>query len=186
MNASVNPIISTPSSSIMDTSNLNLIFAGAFDGGAEDIEACSGAFGWHGNDSNVSYAIDMSVLNQITFTDAVKQPDFIYEKYYLANGAYAVVRGEDIDRTVTCITDLNITVNTDTLFLFYEYYPYNGETFCADPSGNQQGEVTILAQDITAFSAESVNDIIRLSIDMEREIRGTSCGVHVSKQKGVF
>ncbi|MCJ7766530.1 MAG: hypothetical protein MUP09_11390, partial [Thiovulaceae bacterium] len=142
--------------------------------------------GWHGNDSNLSYGIAMSVDN-VTITDTVT-PDFIYEKYYLTDTAYAVARGNDIDLNAGCITDLNLSVNDDTLFLFYGYQPYNGDTFCADSGlkGVIEGNVTILSYDVKAFNARAVNDVIRLSIESARVIRGATNNVRVSKQKGVF
>jgi len=165
----------------MASTDINLVFAGAFDGGSEDIAACSGAFGWHSAASDLSFDVSVGA-NSILINDAVK-PSFIYEKYYLTKTAYAVTRGADIDLSATCITDLNISVDANTLFLFSDYQPYQGETFCAD-SG--VGKAAILAQDVTAFSAQDVNDIIRLSIDMNKNVRGRTCGVHVSKQKAVF
>lgn len=173
--------LSTPNTTALSSNDINLIFAGAFDGGSEDIEACSGAFGWHGANSDLSFDVSMGV-NNILITDAVK-PSFIYEKYYLTQTAFAVARGADINLAATCITDLNASADENTLFLFYDYQPYKGENFCADGG---VGKAAVLAQEVSAFSAESVNDIIRLSIDMDQTIRGRSCGVHVSKQKAVF
>ncbi len=175
--------LATPHSIDINVPNLNLVFAGAFDGGSEEISACHGAFGWHGNDSNLSYDITMGV-DTINITDSVG-PDFIYEKYYLTHTAYGVARGADIDLTSTCIANLDVPVDANTLFLFYNYYPYAtpSQTFCAEGG---EGNVTILAQEVTSFTAQAVNDVIRLSIDMNKEIRGRTCGVHVSKQKAVF
>lgn len=178
--------LSAPNNTMTDNTDLNLIFSGAFDGGSEDISACSGAFGWHGAASDLSYDITMAI-GSITISDTVKKPDFIYEKYYLSKTAYAVARGADINLASSCITDLNASTDLNTLFLFSDYRPYQAETFCADTGiGTKEGSVTILAQDVTAFSAQTVNDVIRLSIDMNRDIRGKTCGVHVSKQKAVF
>ena len=176
--------LATPDNNLSTNPEFNLIFAGAFDGGSEDIAACSGAFGWHGAASDLSFDITMGT-DTITITDTPK-PSFIYEKYYLTQTAYAVARGADIDLTSSCITDLNVSANANTLFLFYDYRPYAtpSETFCGEAGGS--GEATILAQDVSAFSAQEVNDIIRLSIDMQRDVRGRTCGVHVSKQKAVF
>ena len=173
--------LSTPHTTAMTDPNLNLIFAGAFDGGSEDISACNGAFGWHTAASDLSFDVTVGVDN-IVITDAVK-PDYIYEKYYLRKTAYAVARGADIDLTSSCITDLNASADANTLFLFYDYQPYKGENFCADGG---VGNAVVLAQDVTAFSAQESNDVIRLSIDMKRDVRGRTCGVHVSKQKAVF
>lgn len=185
MNASVKATftLSTPGSVNINEPNLNLVFAGAFDGGSEEISACSGAFGWHGNDSNLSYDITMGA-GTINITDSVK-PDLIYEKYYLTHTAYAVARGADLDLSSACIADLGVPVDANTLFFFYNYHPYAtpSQSFCADGG---EGSVTILAQDVTAFTAQAVNDVIRLGIDMDKAIRGRTCGVHVSKQKAVF
>jgi len=183
MNASdkVTLTLATPNSTALASADINLIFAGAFDGGSEEIEACSGAFGWHGADSNLSYDIAMG-NDSITITDTVS-PAFIYEKYYLSQTAYAVARGADVDLTSSCITDLNASADVNTLFLFYDYQPFQGESYCGDGG---VGKATVLAQDVTAFSAQEVNNIIRLSIDMDKNVRGRTCGVHVSKQKAVF
>ena len=173
--------LSTPHTIAMTYPNLNLIFAGSFDGGSEDISACNGAFGWHGAASDLSFDVSVGA-DTISITDTVK-PVYIYEKYYLSKTAYAVARGADIDLTSSCITDLNASADANTLFLFYDYHPYKGENFCGDGG---VGSATVLAQDVTAFSAEESNDVIRLSIDMQRDVRGRTCGVHVSKQKAVF
>jgi prepilin-type N-terminal cleavage/methylation domain-containing protein len=172
--------LSTPHTIALVTPDINLVFSGAFDGGSEDVTACSGAFGWHGAASDLSFDVSVGVDN-IVITDAVK-PDFIYEKYYLTKTAYAVARGADVNVS-GCTIDPSLVVNDNTLLLFYDYQPYDGETFCGDGG---VGEVAVLAQDVTAFSAQETNNIIRLSIDMHRDIRGKTCGVHVSKQKAVF
>lgn len=172
----------TPGNAMSNSTDLNLIFAGAFDGGAGSVSACNGAFGWHNPSSTLSYDLSFNADKNITITDSVK-PEFIYEKYYLTHTAYAVARGADIDLTSACVSSLGVPVDENTLFLFYDYQPYLGETYCADGG---DGNASVLAQDVTAFTAESINDVIRLSIDMNRDIRGKTCGVHVSKQKAVF
>jgi hypothetical protein len=80
---------------------------------------------------------------------------------------------------------LDQNVDENTTFLFYAYQPYQGETFCADKSGNKSGKVSILAENVVSFRASYVNDAIRISIDMNKSIRG-SHPVHISKQKAVF
>jgi len=183
MNASTKTTftLSTPHTLASANTDLNLVFSGAFDGGSDEISACSGAFGWHGAASDLSYDVSVGVDN-IVITDTVK-PDFIYEKYYLSKTAFAVARGADVNLGASCITDLNASANANTLFLFYDFQPYKGENFCADGG---VGKAAVLAQDVTAFSAQGINDIIRLSIEMQRDIRGKTCGVRISKQKAVF
>jgi prepilin-type N-terminal cleavage/methylation domain-containing protein len=165
----------------LDSNEVNLIFSGSMDDGSDETySACNDAFGWHGNSSNLSYDISIST-NSIEITDAT-QPQFIYEKYYLSNTAFAVARGADLSDFCGYDTSLLNNVST-TLFLFYNYRPFKGETFCADGG---VGEIAVLAEDVSAFKAEYINDSIRLSIDMNRSIRGSKSVVHITKEKVVF
>jgi prepilin-type N-terminal cleavage/methylation domain-containing protein len=188
MNASIKPNLKALGAlSSLDITDRDLIFAGSFDGGSESISTCEGAYGWHGNESKLSYTI-ASVSNDTIKLDETASdypPEYIYEKYYLANGAFAVARGEDIDQAASCISDLNQEVNNNTLLLFYDFYPYQGSTYCADKSGSQAGKVSILSYNVAAFGARYQNDIIHLSIDMNKSINGTNA-VHITKQKAVF
>jgi prepilin-type N-terminal cleavage/methylation domain-containing protein len=173
-----------------DSDRYNLVFAGAFDRGDERIRACRGAYGWHGQDSDLSYDIDIQD-GSIAITDATP-PLYIYEKYYLSTGAYAVARAADIDTGASCFTELNATLggtlDANALLLFSDYRPWKGETFCADPGsdGSPEGNVTLLAPDVVAFRAEHRNGVIRLSLEMNQSIRGSQSPVHISKQKAVF
>lgn len=173
--------------------DVNLVFSGAFDAGTEEsTQACAGAFGWHGNDSQLSYDIAVNNnLNKIVITDAL-QPEYIYEKYYLTKSAYAIARGADLDfsdigncNSGSYVFPADANFST-TLFLFYEYQPFRGETFCGDKNGaNRAGKVSILAEDVSAFQAEYVNETIKINLDMNRSIRGSSA-VFISKQKAIF
>jgi prepilin-type N-terminal cleavage/methylation domain-containing protein len=182
MQASSRPDLNTPDTqNDLNITRKNLLLTGAFGDGSEELKACAGAFGWHGNSSDLSHGISGASTDTITFSTA---PDTIYEKYYITNGAYAIARGEDIDTTASCIASLGTEVDDNTLFLFYNYYPYNSETYCVDGGS---GGVSILAQNVKGFRASYVNDVIRLSIDMEKEIRGADNNdVTISKQKAVF
>ncbi|MBN2869497.1 MAG: type II secretion system protein [Campylobacterales bacterium] len=180
MNRSHRPVLHTPQttkSAIEATQNakwesftwndIALIFSGTFDEGTPAL-----------------HPIMMSADETITFTGTA--PDTIYEKYLLADSAYAVTRGEHIDQSAPCIVALGLTpqVLDNALLLFYDYRPWKGETFCADtPNGG--GKVGILALDTNAFRARMVNRTIRLSIDMNRSVRGGN-PVKLSKQKVVF
>ncbi|MFA5216461.1 prepilin-type N-terminal cleavage/methylation domain-containing protein [Sulfuricurvum sp.] len=151
--------------------NIGLIFSGTFD---------------QGNPS--TYQISMSQSNQILFTGVA--PTTIYEKYNLVDSAYAVARGADIDKTAPCITALNLSATAldNTLFLFDDYRPWKTptESFCADSAAaNRVGKVSILATQVNAFRAQTINGTIRLSIDTNRTVRGGN-PVRLSKQKVVF
>lgn len=117
------------------------------------------------------YNISASALNTITLTGAL--PDVIYEKYNLIDSAYAVTRKQN----AVCSSVAGL--NDNTLLLFYNYRPWKGENFC-------NGDVTILSSDVNAFRAQILNGTIRLSLDLNRTIRGSATPVHVSKQKVVF
>ncbi|MDD5385802.1 MAG: prepilin-type N-terminal cleavage/methylation domain-containing protein [Sulfuricurvum sp.] len=148
--------------------NMALIFSGTFDEG-----------------NSATYPISMSTNNQIVITGT---PATIYEKYNLIDSAYAVARGADIDQTASCITALGLSASAldNTLFLFYDYRPWKTptESFCAD-SANRIGKVSILATNINAFRAQTINGTIRLSLDVNRTVRGGN-PVRLSKQKVVF
>lgn len=148
--------------------NMALVFSGTFDEG-----------------NSAAYPISMSTNNQIVVTGT---PATIYEKYNLIDSAYAVARGADIDQTAPCITALGLSASAldNTLFLFYDYRPWKTptESFCAD-SANRIGKVSILATNINAFRAQTVNGTIRLSLDVNRTVRGGN-PVRLSKQKVVF
>ncbi len=161
---------------------VRLVFAGSYDLGAVDGSSILSAFGWHGGGAERIYKISMSGDGNITLA---ANPPFIYEKYYLADTAYAVARGADLNLSASCIGSLGVPVDEDSLFLFYDYRPWKGETFCADGGTTPAGRVTLIAEDVAGFRAERVNGMIRLSIDMVRPVRG-STPVHISKQKAVF
>ena len=165
-------------------SDLALIFAGSFDDGSLALSNdFNSSFGWHGNLHNQIETITSINDNNITFTST---PDEIYEKYYLVDSAYAIARGADINLNANCIKDLNRS-DANILFLFYNYRPWQGETFCADPNGNNQdGNVTILSFDAKGFEVGLENDSIRFSITLQKHIKGSENSVTISKQKVVF
>jgi prepilin-type N-terminal cleavage/methylation domain-containing protein len=167
-----------------NVSGLALIFAGSFDDGTLALSGdFNNSFGWHGNGYNQIETISKINDDNITFNST---PEEIYEKYYLVDSAYAIARGENIDLNASCIKDLNKS-DANTLFLFYNYRPWNGETFCADPNGsNQDGNVTILSFDVKGFEAGLVNDTVRFSLTLQKHIKGSKNSVTISKQKVVF
>lgn len=182
--STVNTILGQKFNSV-SLANMAIFFAGSFDAGTGDVKS----FGWHGSPNSSIYNVAASSSGtSIRITG--NQPNFIYEKYYLADTAYAVARGEDILTAQKCISDLKVsnTLINDTLILFYNFRPWMGETFCADKGsgGNKAGNATVLALDVKGIRVEYENFTIRLSIDAERDIRGSLNSVHVTKQKVVF
>jgi hypothetical protein len=166
-------------------SGYNLIFAGSFDRASPDITDFQNAFGWHGKRSDNSFDIAFE-SGAMRIVDSV-EPKRIYEKYYLTEGAFAMARGADVDQGAQCIEDLKLGADlNDTLLLFYNFRPWAGETFCADPNGNgQSGSVAILARHISGFSVRSQDYTLRVILDINRSIRGSS-PIHFSKMKVVW
>ncbi|MFK5882465.1 MAG: type II secretion system protein [Sulfurospirillum sp.] len=164
--------------------DLALIFAGTFDDGSLVISSdFNNSFGWHGNAHNKINDIASIGSNTIAF---VSTPDEIYEKYYLIDSAYAIARGYDIDMNASCIKDLNKS-DANTLFLFYNYRPWQGKTFCADPNGSaQDGNVTVLTYNAKGFEANLINDSIKFNLTLQKHIRGSDNNITISKQKVVF
>lgn len=167
-------------------SKLGLMFAGSLDDGALYYSnEFNTTFGWHGNHTSTQI-YDFSLLNDgnISFTSTT--PAEIYEKYYLLDSAYAVARGADVNASL-CPT-LQASTNEDTLFLFYNYRPWKGETFCADTGsfGLKSGNVTVLTPQVSGFQAGVINGTIYLNLTMNKVIRGSENNVTISKQKAVY
>ena len=165
-----------------------IIFSGSFDDGSIDSDF-NNSFGWHGNDHNFTY--DITKIDSSSNIRLAKRPQAIYEKYYLADSAYALTRGADINQAVNCIKDLNISNNdiNSTLFLFYNYRPWKGETFCADvddTKGKREGNVTVLSYNVGGFKAGLINNSIYFELTMTKRVRGSKNDINISKQKVVF
>jgi prepilin-type N-terminal cleavage/methylation domain-containing protein len=181
------------SSNTIDIDNNNLsstqyiIFAGSFDRGSSDLNDYNNSFGWHGNNHNNIFKL-INIDSDGNATIDSTQPKFIYEKYFILKSAYTIARGADIDQSATCIDNLNISNKdiNDTLFLFYDYKPWDGETFCSDSNGNPGGSVAILMQNVQGFRFEEIDHTIRLSIDVNKSIKGSSSPIHISKMKVVL
>ena len=165
--------------------DIALMFAGSFDNGLLTLSNdFNNSFGWHGNNHNQIYKISNISSNSITLATSPKE---IYEKYYLVDSAYAIARGDDIDLNATCIKDLNQSDNNNTLFLFYNYRPWEGHTFCADPNGSgQDGNVTILSKNVKGLEFKLINNDILFNLTLEKKVRGSQNSIIVSKQKVVF
>jgi len=166
-----------------------IIFAGSFDSGSEEtLDDYNDSFGWHGNQHK--YVFTISDYNQtgndcnltLDDTDGKK----IYAKFALVDSAYALALGEDINKSSDCIQNLNIESSkiNNTLFLFYDYRPWKGDTFCADNNGTPEGNVTVLAQNVGGFHFKEVNSHLEMLFTFFKS-RG-DINISISKQKVVF
>jgi prepilin-type N-terminal cleavage/methylation domain-containing protein len=163
----------------MDITDTGIVFAGSFDQGGAQV-------GWHG-DADRSDIEDVASIQNGSLNLATN-PEWIYEKFYLADSGYAVARLGDVhDSNATCLQPLHVRDPSNTLVLFYGFRPWDGETFCADNNGAPEGNATILAENISAFRAEMVGYTIRLSIEARENVGGDIARpVRISKQKVVF
>ena len=173
---------------------VGIIFAGSFDRGDEGVvDDYNNSFGWHGNKANYIYTI--SDYNQSGNDTNLSLKNYdgsdidharIYEKFYLVDSAYAIALGKDINTSAACIENLNIPANeiNDTLFLFYNYRPWKGDTFCADNNGTADGNVSILSKHIKGFYVKSVNS--HLELFFKAVYKRGDVTIKVSKQKVVF
>lgn len=170
-----------------NVSKMGLFFAGSFDDGAiyysDDFNT---TFGWHGNHNTGTKIYDFTILGDGNIT-LLTSPNEIYEKYYLLDSAYAIARGSDVN-LATCTHNLNVTTTNNTLFLFYNFRPWKGETFCGDKgaSGTKAGNVSILSQHVSGFEAGVINGTIYFNLSMAKVIRGSENNVTISKQKAVY
>jgi len=137
--------------------DMGLIFSSSFDQG-----------------DNYTYTIANNALNTITITNPQSDMN-ISEKYNLVDSAYAVARKAEV---ASC-ANIPSGLDDNALLLFYDYRPWKGENYCAN------AKVSILAIQVNAFRAQTINGTIRLSLDMNRTVRGGN-PVRLSKQKVVF
>ena len=186
----INDVLSEKYSTNDDLTSLtSIIFAGTFDeGNYVVLSDYNNSFGWHGGGHK--YVFDISDYNQsgddcnltLEDTDGKK----IYEKFYLVDSAYALALGKDINTSSDCIQNLNIPANelSNTLFLFYNYRPWKGETFCADNNGTSDGNVTVMAQNVSGFKVKQINAHLELMFTFFKS-RG-DINISISKQKVAF
>jgi hypothetical protein len=171
--------------------SVGIIFAGNLDKGTLDSDY-NNSFGWHGYQHKKLFLINRvkqtGVDANFTMTSDIEN-NKIYAKYYLTTSAWGIARGADINKSAPCLNGLNVDDNT--LLLFFNYRPWNNETFCADPHQNKtettEGNVSILARDVTAFRVKAVSYHLELKVQFERPLyRGSDRNITITKQKVVF
>lgn len=150
--------------------DIALIFAGSFDDASliasDDF---NNSFGWHGKDANLTYTLTISD-NNIIFDSNPKE---IYEKYYLVDSAYAIARGEDI------LSSCKSGLVDDTLYLFYNFRPWNKESLC-------NGKHTVLSENVKGFQSGIMNNSLYFSLTLSKKINGSENNITISKEKVVF
>jgi len=167
-----------------------VIFAGSFDRGEESaLYDYNDSFGWHGNKAKLVYIISDFTQDGNDCNLSIKNYDGsdvgnikIFEKFYLADSAYAIALKKDLNASKWNCKDYNYTDFKDNdLLLFYNYRPWKGESFCADGG---EGNVTLLAADVKAFRVKKKNSHLELKMELFKS-RG-DINISVSKQKVAF
>ena len=169
---------------------IGIIFAGSFDRGEEGAgDDYNNSFGWHGGGAEYVYIINDYNSSANDANLSLKNSDGseinharIYEKFYLADSAYAVALKKDLDENKWNCSEYNFSdLKSDDLLLFYDYRPWKGETFCGDGGS---GRVEILSKNIAGFLIKAVNSHLEIFIKSVYKRGGIE--VKVSKQKVVF
>jgi len=142
-----------------------------FIGGGVDV---LNGFGWNGALANQNGS-----LHPVITTAAVNQfapgvGNFnnidVYEHYLLSWSAYAVVHVPRVENGV----------NSGSLFLYYDYQPWQGETYL-------NGSVSLLMDNVDTFAFRSVGDIIKIQVCVTDNnlLEGTG-GYSICKEQTVF
>ncbi len=158
---------------LTEDADVGLLFAGAFD---EGILGDKDSFGWHGHNATKIFTLDSASSDtNITLS---RKPDTIYERYFLADGAFAIARAADVNASCRGSID---TVD-DSLLLYYNYKPWKGENFCDDAN------VTILSDEVSGFTVDFIDGNLQFNLTLARKIRkpGEDLSVKISKTKVVF
>lgn len=173
MNRSVRPILYSPGTSVnnivinerrkwnnsaFDATYLHLSFAGAFDAGAN---------------AEADLVSNQNIADSIILDDSAGHtlPNSIYEKYYLADTAYAVTRKAQDPCGLS-------GYESNDLILFYDFRPWKGQSMC-------DGKSALIAKNVSTFRVQYLDGTYRIGLDMNQSIRGSK-SVYLSKQKVVF
>lgn len=141
-------------------------------------------YGWDGiaiadHNGSVMHPIDAAGGGVDEFVSSIGGENFsgvdISEYYQLAWTAYAVG-----------ITDYNIGANagtnTGTLTLFYDYQPWNGDTYLAQSDGNAT-KSEILMENVSTFQFKSIGSVIKIQVCVNSKVMGD---YSLCKEKTIF
>jgi len=172
----------------IELNDSGIIFAGTFDRGEEaSLFDYNNSFGWHGNKHKyVATITDYSQDGNDCNLTINYKGERIYEKFFLVDSAYAIALKKDLNQSLLSqCKDLNLSkLGDNTLLLFYNYRPWEGETFCADNRGEHSGNVTVLLNNVKAFQIRAVNSHLELLLDLIKQ--KSNLKVEITKQKVIF
>jgi prepilin-type N-terminal cleavage/methylation domain-containing protein len=152
-----NALISALSDGNSGINNAAIYFIGS------DTDINTG-YGWDGNaittQDNVMHPVTSDVLFNQLVPDTVG--DFtgvdVYEYYQLAWTAYAVG-----------ISDYDDTNNTGTLRLYYDYQPWEGETYLLQADGSAT-KSAIIMKNVSTFQFKSIGSIVKIQVCVNSDL----------------
>jgi hypothetical protein len=168
--------LSTPGSNLADAGGMMNILSGGrvtlgagapaaliFRGIPDNIIGPDVGYGWNGGGGDARYMLTVTRINNTAFNIAGGNPINIYEHYYLAHSAYALV--PDF-APATCGNGCS---NTNfNLELRYNYQPWVvGSTF-------NNANTAILARNVNLFRIKQTGSTIRLKLCLHD---GGQCGL---------
>ena len=100
----------------------------------------------------------------------------VYEYYQLAWTAYAVA-----------MTDYNATTQSGTLRLYYDYQPWDGETYLLQSDGNDT-KSTLIMENVSTFQFKAVGSVVKIQVCVKSNIiNGNSEGGYsLCKEKTIY
>ena len=126
------------------------------------------AFGWSGSgDHNYTYNVqrngdDILVFSDSTQANAAKE---VYERYAIVWSAYAIVP------VSTGANDMNLT-------LYYNFQPWEGETY-------HNGKSTVLAEHVSSFRFKQIGQTLRLKLCIHDDNK-SGFDFAVCKERAIF
>ncbi|BCD60661.1 MULTISPECIES: type IV pilin protein [unclassified Nitratiruptor] len=127
------------------------------------------AYGWkmpQGENPTHIFPVNVTGMNEFTFYPYGPKRDRIYEHYYLAWSAYAVVPEDNGDGTYT-------------VRLYYNFRPWKGETY-------QDGDSSVLIDKATIFNFRRDGKAIELRLCAHSDLNTSEIEANICGKKVVF
>lgn len=176
-NNKTNRFLKTPESNLSEAVNIissltdgNLTLSGASTAAGLIFKgrlSNSGDFGWNAvANTNGDHVILVTDRNETTFHIEETPPDEIYEQYYLAHSAYAIVPSDPNS------TDFNLT-------LYYNYQPWLGQNYNSKTP-------SLLAEHVSLFRFKQDDTIIQLKLCLHDGNSDVAKRIVICKEKVVY
>ncbi len=125
-------------------------------------------FGWSGSgDHNYTYNVKRNGEDILLFSDAsqASASKDVYERYALSWSAYAIVP------VSTGVNDMNLT-------LYYNFQPWEGETY-------QDGKSAVLAEHVSSFRFKQIGQTLRVKLCIHDDNK-SGFDFAVCKERAIF